>query len=70
MQKVNIDNIERFPRYELYYYYEGKLQKNINHLVLKGAPVIFVPGNAGSYKQVRKNFINFCSHQNKLFDEE
>ncbi|XP_065365052.1 GPI inositol-deacylase [Calliphora vicina] len=51
--KVIFDDNKEFYHYGLYYYYEGRLQKDVNNLVLNGAPVIFVPGNAGSYKQVR-----------------
>ncbi|XP_037823045.1 GPI inositol-deacylase [Lucilia sericata] len=51
--KVTFDENKQYNHYGLYYYYEGRLQKDVNNLVLNGAPVIFVPGNAGSYKQVR-----------------
>ncbi|XP_030377970.1 GPI inositol-deacylase [Scaptodrosophila lebanonensis] len=45
---------KQFPNYGLYYYYEG-VRKPLDPLKMRmtGAPVIFVPGNAGSYKQVR-----------------
>ncbi|TDG41841.1 hypothetical protein AWZ03_011731 [Drosophila navojoa] len=44
----------QFPNYGLYYYYEGVRQPlDPNKMRMNGAPVIFVPGNAGSYKQVR-----------------
>lgn len=44
----------QFPNYGLYYYYEG-VRQPLDPLKMRmtGAPVIFVPGNAGSYKQVR-----------------
>ncbi|KAM7350071.1 GPI inositol-deacylase [Cochliomyia hominivorax] len=51
--KVIFKDNEKFPHYGLYYYYEGNLQRDVNNLYLNGAPVIFIPGNAGSYKQVR-----------------
>ncbi|ELU07106.1 hypothetical protein CAPTEDRAFT_189001 [Capitella teleta] len=35
-----------YPRYKLYLYGEGNFK-------LSGIPVLFIPGNAGSYKQVR-----------------
>ncbi|KAH8240523.1 hypothetical protein KR038_002336 [Drosophila bunnanda] len=51
---VGVKNGERYPNYGLYYYYEG-LRQPVDPLKRKmtGAPVIFIPGNAGSYKQVR-----------------
>jgi hypothetical protein len=42
---------ERFPSYSLFVYKEGYI--DASSLRVKGYPVIFVPGNAGSYKQVR-----------------
>ncbi|PIK34477.1 hypothetical protein BSL78_28697, partial [Apostichopus japonicus] len=40
-----------FPRYSLYLYSEGA--KKTSNFKLSGIPVLFIPGNAGSYKQVR-----------------
>ena len=37
-------------KYSLYLYREGGIDEDIR---VKGVPVIFIPGNAGSYKQVR-----------------
>ncbi|XP_061388136.1 GPI inositol-deacylase [Musca vetustissima] len=51
--KVSFDENSEFPHYGLFYYYEGRILQDVNKMELKGAPVIFVPGNAGSYKQVR-----------------
>uniref|UniRef100_A0A1A9WXZ2 GPI inositol-deacylase n=1 Tax=Glossina brevipalpis TaxID=37001 RepID=A0A1A9WXZ2_9MUSC len=51
--KVKFKEIKQFPDYGLYYYYEGNVQRSIKNLALRGAPVLFVPGNAGSFKQVR-----------------
>lgn len=51
-KKVNIKDNSEFPHYGLFYYYEGRILQDVNRMKLKGAPVIFVPGNAGSYKQV------------------
>ncbi|KAM9284011.1 GPI inositol-deacylase [Cariama cristata] len=43
----------RYPAYELYLYGEGNYAKENKNLLLTGIPVLFLPGNAGSYKQVR-----------------
>ncbi|XP_010005697.1 PREDICTED: GPI inositol-deacylase [Chaetura pelagica] len=43
----------RYPAYELYLYGEGNYAEENKHLLLTGIPVLFLPGNAGSYKQVR-----------------
>ncbi|XP_014678246.1 PREDICTED: GPI inositol-deacylase-like isoform X2 [Priapulus caudatus] len=44
----------RFPKYNLHLYGEGSyIQKMKRQLKPKGVPVLFIPGNAGSYKQVR-----------------
>lgn len=52
-QYIKIDNAydKHFPKYGLYYYEEGRPRKTSPSFW--GVPVIFVPGNAGSYKQVR-----------------
>ncbi|XP_043361451.1 GPI inositol-deacylase isoform X2 [Dermochelys coriacea] len=42
-----------FPAYELYLYGEGNYAEENKNLLLTGIPVLFLPGNAGSYKQVR-----------------
>ncbi|KAF2069507.1 hypothetical protein CYY_009174 [Polysphondylium violaceum] len=44
--------------YRLFYYREGKVANPpqltaLNHKQLKGIPVLFIPGNGGSYKQIR-----------------
>lgn len=44
---------KRFPRYALYLYGEGSYAEQSRDLQLTGIPVLFIPGNAGSYKQVR-----------------
>lgn len=67
---MNFVGNEKFPNYELYYYYEGRLEKNVNNLVLNGAPVIFVPGNAGSYKQVRNEDLIIYYLSMKLFTKQ
>uniref|UniRef100_A0A8C8RMV6 GPI inositol-deacylase n=1 Tax=Pelusios castaneus TaxID=367368 RepID=A0A8C8RMV6_9SAUR len=43
----------RYTAYELYLYGEGNYAKKNKNLILTGIPVLFLPGNAGSYKQVR-----------------
>ncbi|NXI70264.1 PGAP1 deacylase, partial [Anseranas semipalmata] len=43
----------RYPAYELYLYGEGNYAEENKNLILTGIPVLFLPGNAGSYKQVR-----------------
>ncbi|XP_077175477.1 GPI inositol-deacylase isoform X2 [Paroedura picta] len=45
--------LRRYPAYELYLYGEGTYAEENRNLALTGIPVLFLPGNAGSYKQVR-----------------
>lgn len=40
-----------YPAYGLYLYGEGLYAQETRALKLAGAPVLFLPGNAGSYKQ-------------------
>lgn len=42
-----------YPAYGLYLYGEGYYAQETRNLKLSGAPVLFLPGNAGSYKQAR-----------------
>ena len=42
-----------YPAYGLYLYGEGLYAQETQLLRLTGAPVLFLPGNAGSYKQGR-----------------
>ncbi|ESP03848.1 hypothetical protein LOTGIDRAFT_110439 [Lottia gigantea] len=44
---------EAYPKYNLYLYGEGSYAGRIRSLKLDGVPVLFIPGNAGSYRQVR-----------------
>ncbi|XP_022101843.1 GPI inositol-deacylase-like [Acanthaster planci] len=44
---------QRFPQYSLSLYGEGDYLKRSRNLKLNGIPVLFIPGNAGSFKQVR-----------------
>lgn len=41
----------QYPSYGLYLYGEGAYAQETKGLKLTGAPVLFLPGNAGSYKQ-------------------
>ncbi|KAK3568779.1 hypothetical protein QTP86_017418 [Hemibagrus guttatus] len=43
----------QYPAYGLYLYGEGLYAQETQNLKLSGAPVLFLPGNAGSYKQAR-----------------
>lgn len=40
-----------YPAYGLYLYGEGLYAQETRALKLAGAPVLFLPGNAGSFKQ-------------------
>ncbi|XP_062312383.1 GPI inositol-deacylase [Osmerus eperlanus] len=42
-----------YPAYGLYLYGEGQYAQETHTLKLSGTPVLFLPGNAGSYKQAR-----------------
>ncbi|KAM6986217.1 LOW QUALITY PROTEIN: GPI inositol-deacylase [Aplochiton taeniatus] len=42
-----------YPAYGLYLYGEGQYAQETQGFKLTGAPVLFLPGNAGSYKQAR-----------------
>ncbi|XP_033630467.1 GPI inositol-deacylase-like [Asterias rubens] len=44
---------QRFPQYSLLLYGEGDYIQQSRGFKLKGIPVLFIPGNAGSYRQVR-----------------
>ncbi|KAH3871259.1 hypothetical protein DPMN_034454, partial [Dreissena polymorpha] len=45
--------MEKFPNYGLYVYGEGQYAVTLQSMQMTGVPVLFIPGNAGSYKQVR-----------------
>lgn len=53
LQKIHFKENDKFPQYNLYAYSEGHLTEAARRMKFNGAPVIFVHGNAGSYKQVR-----------------
>jgi hypothetical protein len=40
-----------FPKYALYAYGEGQYTEQLRSMQFKGIPVLFIPGNSGSYKQ-------------------
>ncbi|RZB38772.1 GPI inositol-deacylase [Asbolus verrucosus] len=44
---------EKYPKYGLYAYSEGRLTEKARNMYFDGIPVLFIPGNAGSYRQVR-----------------
>ncbi|XP_054168132.1 GPI inositol-deacylase-like isoform X2 [Oppia nitens] len=44
---------QKYPNYNLYAYGEGYYAQSLRDGDFDGVPVVFVPGNRGSYKQVR-----------------
>ncbi|XP_057660044.1 GPI inositol-deacylase isoform X1 [Diorhabda carinulata] len=54
-QYVKISNKadSEFKKYGLYAYSEGRLTEKARNMYFDGIPVLFIPGNAGSHKQVR-----------------
>ncbi|CAG9839692.1 unnamed protein product [Diabrotica balteata] len=54
-QYVKISNKadKEFRKYGLYAYSEGRLTERTRNMYFDGIPVLFIPGNAGSHKQVR-----------------
>ncbi|GBN79637.1 GPI inositol-deacylase [Araneus ventricosus] len=50
---LKYDATKQFPRYKLYVYGEGKYFEELEKGKLLGNPVLFIPGNAGSHRQVR-----------------
>lgn len=52
-----------YPAYGLYLYGEGLYAQETRTLKLAGAPVLFLPGNAGSFKQGTslKSMVDFPS---------
>ncbi|XP_036227965.2 GPI inositol-deacylase [Bactrocera oleae] len=51
--RIDFEDNVKFPHYGLYYYNEGRIPIEVHKNQFNGAPIIFVPGNGGSYKQVR-----------------
>jgi GPI inositol-deacylase len=52
-QKIALseNDTEEFPKYALYAYGEGQYTEKLRNMQFNGIPVLFVPGNSGSYKQ-------------------
>nr|XP_006819206.1 PREDICTED: GPI inositol-deacylase-like [Saccoglossus kowalevskii] len=46
-----------FPHYSLHLYGEGAYAQRSKNMKLNGIPVLFIPGNAGSYKQ---DYVHVC----------
>eukprot|EP00057_Strongylocentrotus_purpuratus_P027457 XP_011681931.1 PREDICTED: GPI inositol-deacylase-like [Strongylocentrotus purpuratus] len=44
---------EKYPHYSLTVYGEGRYATNLEKGKYTGIPILFIPGNAGSHKQVR-----------------
>ena len=42
---------QKYPRYKLYAYGEGSYTEQLRDGKFNGVPVLFIPGNGGSYKQ-------------------
>lgn len=51
--RLSKDVQQKYPRYRLIVYGEGVYARQLRRGQLRGVPVLFVPGNAGSYQQVR-----------------
>ncbi|XP_053660150.1 GPI inositol-deacylase [Anopheles marshallii] len=51
--RLPVQGNERFPKYGLYAYSEGYITQRVQQRIFTGAPVLFVHGSGGSYKQVR-----------------
>uniref|UniRef100_A0AAG5DS14 GPI inositol-deacylase n=1 Tax=Anopheles atroparvus TaxID=41427 RepID=A0AAG5DS14_ANOAO len=51
--RIPVQGNERFPKYGLYAYSEGFITQRVQQRSFTGAPVLFVPGSGGSYRQVR-----------------
>ena len=45
------------PNYGLYAYGEGESVRRLEEGEFGGIPVLFIPGNSGSYKQARKKLL-------------
>ncbi|KFB42630.1 AGAP011299-PA-like protein [Anopheles sinensis] len=51
--RIPVQGNERFTKYGLYAYSEGFITQRVQQRSFNGAPVLFIPGSGGSYKQVR-----------------
>ncbi|ORY18521.1 GPI inositol-deacylase-like protein [Clohesyomyces aquaticus] len=54
-------------KYSLYLYREGGIDEDIR---VKGVPVLFIPGNAGSYKQVRPIAAEAAYHYHNVLQHD
>lgn len=78
LQRIHFKENQQFSKYGLYSYSEGKLTEKARANEFTGAPVLFVPGNSGSYKQarsfasvaVRKGLDNNWNHHLDYFTGE
>lgn len=60
----------RYNKYGLYAYSEGRFTADARDMRFEGIPVLFVPGNAGSYKQgKRSGGFNWCGVLKGRFSE-
>lgn len=50
---LNYNTSVKFPHYNLFIYAEGKYTEDISAHRFEGIPALFIPGNAGSHRQVR-----------------
>lgn len=53
LQKIIFKENARFSKYNLFAYSEGIRTELARDMKFTGAPVLYIPGNKGSYKQVR-----------------
>lgn len=51
--KISFAENDKFPAYGLYAYSEGQITQKARNMEFSGAPILFIPGNGGSFKQVR-----------------
>lgn len=52
-QRISTKADKRFYKYGLYAYSEGRSTERARNMQFNGIPVLFIPGNAGSFKQGR-----------------
>ncbi|XP_055593310.1 GPI inositol-deacylase [Uranotaenia lowii] len=51
--RISFPEDDNFTGYGLYAYSEGHMVEMVRRMEFTGAPVLFIPGNGGSYKQAR-----------------
>lgn len=54
-QRIITKYDDQFIKYGLYTYNEGHLTEKSRNMKFDGIPVLYIPGNAGSYKQGNNN---------------